>query len=341
VPDSDYRRRSIVGGIGVIGVNAPAAAATPGAGFPPNFGGNAIRFYFEDDATAKGHSLSPPVSPAFAAAWGSTASAVRRWLTGQGQTFDSPMATKSVAETSAAATDVLIGQFVSAPLIAQTLSGSIRGQISASEDAADADMRTAMVVKVVSNDGLTVRGTLLAIDDASALSSEFATSFTNRKLPLAATAPATLTPVTLLDGDRLVVELGYRSHNVLTASKTGSFRTGTATAADLTEDETSTLDNRPWIEFSNLNTNPPSGGGSSGTVTFAADGAVITQAIGEVVVQDATAGVKVTQAMAEVTVQDATPAMEVTQLMAEVVVSVDIGAWDVLMLDYNRMPGED
>ena len=152
------------------------------------------------------------------------------------------------AETSATAPyDVILRQFVSEPLQAQTISGTVKGQIRARESDPAAQMCAALVIRVVSNDGLTERGVLLAYFPA-ALSSGFdpATS-TNRKFP-----PSTaLTSVTCQDGDRIVVEIGHRAFNTVTTSYTGYvWFNNTIGTADLPEDEITTDNLCPWIEFS-------------------------------------------------------------------------------------------
>lgn len=158
----------------------------------------------------------------------------------------------SVNEVSASAThDVLMRQYISDPVNAVTISGTVKGVIRALESAADADFRSQMVIKVVSYDCATVRGTLIA-SDASALASEWdSATLTNRKFPLAWTGSGTsVSSVSAQDGDRIIIEIGYRAHNSTTAIKIGTLRFGDASGSDLAEDETSTTDDNPWVEFS-------------------------------------------------------------------------------------------
>lgn len=148
--------------------------------------------------------------------------------------------------------DVAIVQFVSNPLGgAQSISGTVKGIIRASENSASANYRAQMVIRVLSEDFATVRGTLLA-SDVSALSNEFDTVLTNRKFPLNwAGAGASVTTVNAEHTDRIVIEIGYRSHNASTSSFTGSLRLGDPIGStDLAENEVDTLDNTPWVEFS-------------------------------------------------------------------------------------------
>jgi hypothetical protein len=155
-------------------------------------------------------------------------------------------ANKSVLENvSNQPYDVLVSQFISDPMAAQTISGTIKGQLRVYEDNAAADFCRAVVVKVVSEDCSVLRGALLSHFPPS-LVSEFAGSATNRYFP-----PSTaVTQVVCQDGDRMVVEVGYRSFNAVTTAYTGYFRFGDNSASDLPEDETDTHDYNPWLEFS-------------------------------------------------------------------------------------------
>jgi hypothetical protein len=143
--------------------------------------------------------------------------------------------------------DFLVRQYVSDPLVAQTISGSgtVKGQIRVYEINALAEYCRGIIIKVVSNDGLTLRGTLLS-HFPSSLESEFATSLTNRFFPNS----QSLSEVVAQDGDRIVIEIGVRSFNTITSAYNAYFRFGDAAASDLPEDETSTSDYNPWVEFS-------------------------------------------------------------------------------------------
>lgn len=145
--------------------------------------------------------------------------------------------------------DACCAQFVSAPLEAQAISGTIKGVFLVRELAATDDLRAQLVVRVIGPDG-TVRGTLLGMD-TSALTSEFSTTYTNRKFPLAWTgAGATLTSVTALLGDRIVAEIGMRAHNSSGSAVNALFRLGVKATGDCAEDETGTTDLTGWLELS-------------------------------------------------------------------------------------------
>jgi len=105
-------------------------------------------------------------------------------------------------------------------------------------------------VFVVDPTGTSVRGVLFELDTTTALASELATTLTNRKIPF--TGPATLTPFTTQPGDRLVVELGYRTENSTATAYSHSLNTGEPSiASELPEDETTTTTTiDAWVEFS-------------------------------------------------------------------------------------------
>lgn len=144
--------------------------------------------------------------------------------------------------------DSLLIQFVSPPIAAQTVSGNVKAIIRASESATNGDFRSQINVRILGWDGTTVRGTLLA-HDTGALASEWATTLTNRKFPVNyAGSGGALTPVASQDGDRLIVEVGFRCHG---SNANGTIDIGDASVTDLVEDEVGTTGNNPWIEFDN------------------------------------------------------------------------------------------
>ncbi len=154
------------------------------------------------------------------------------------------------------ARDILIRQFVSDPIVgAQTISGTLKGQLRIHESDIAANYLPQIMVSVVSNNGLTVRGTPFGGDTRTTNVDEMATVSTNGKIPAAGISPVTLTSVSALDGDRLVVEIGCRANNTVTTDYTVRARFGCGTAtADLAEGGVETTDLNPWVEFSaNIN----------------------------------------------------------------------------------------
>ncbi|MDI6854391.1 MAG: hypothetical protein QME75_12400 [Deltaproteobacteria bacterium] len=205
----------------------------------------ATRLYFH--GSGPGDKYIPPVSPAYAAEWERTSAAARRYLSRLKRNSVNGEASGSEYEAGPA-NDTLLRQFVSDPLTAQTISGTVKGQLRCRESDAAADFCRAIVIKVVSEDGSTVRGTLLA-HFPEALASEFDAGATpvNRNFP----PSLSLTQVDAQAGDRLVVEVGFRAFNTVTTAYTGylHFNDYSGTS-DLPEDETTADNLCGWLEFS-------------------------------------------------------------------------------------------
>lgn len=199
----------------------------------------ATRFYFH------GSAYVPSISPAYDAEWNKTTNTVRRLMSPSKLTSISTTSTDLEAVTTSPY-DILNRQLVSKPLKAQTISGTVKGQLRCSESNEAADMCAALVIKVVSGDGGTVRGTLLSYFPSS-LTSEYATSLTNRYFP----PETTVNSVQVQDGDVLVIEIGTRAFNSESTSYSCSWHfLDSATVSDLPVDESTTDALCPWIEFS-------------------------------------------------------------------------------------------
>lgn len=199
---------------------------------------------------------TPDISPAFSAGWEVTDATVRRTLQRAPQ---DRLETGSVisewllaAETSTSVVDVAVFQAVSDPVGAGTISGFVKGSMSCRESAVGADARTQMRLVVVSNDGSTIRGVLLELDE-SALSNEWNTVARTRHFPLNWTGSgAALSSVAALEGDRIVCEVGFRAHNTSASSLNGEIRlTSDHANTDAPEaEDTLGTSLRGWIEFS-------------------------------------------------------------------------------------------
>lgn len=200
------------------------------------------RFYFPSTGAAA-------VSPSFETGWEDTSIATR--LKTVTTKIASAMTTVAFSDLDITDRDVLFRQYVGDPLIAQTINAqTLRMQIRGLETLSTNNMFVTWVVKIVSNDGTTVRGILVAItrDDVEV----DATTLTNRSLT------ATISSLEILDGDRLVVEIGTGGDP--TTVHDSSLRIGDADATDLLEDDTTTADNNPWLEFQQaliFQVNPP------------------------------------------------------------------------------------
>lgn len=200
----------------------------------------ATRFYFPAEGSG-----APNISPTFDVGWEQTGSATRlkllRKLTLSTTSTLADDTTRTVPITTTQ--DVLCNQFISDTIPSQlidtscTLSSVIRVLASATTE----NCTLAYVVKVVSNDGTIVRGTLLSNFNAGAA---FVATAATRIL--AATA---VTAVTAQPGDRLLVELGAHAAAPST-SGTYTMRQGTSAATDFALTSALTTDLNPWIEFS-------------------------------------------------------------------------------------------
>lgn len=195
----------------------------------------ATRLYFQATTAA-------PISPAYDAAWLSTAEGVRRNLIQSKET-----ATETVAGTLTGSTNdqTLAVQAISPPLSGnQTVSGTWTFMVRGRElDALDNVNRRVRGAWVVTNDGSSIRGTLVA-HATSGSTSEYATTLQGVQFANA----GAVTTVNALDGDRIVVELGPGSNTTGTTPQWEIVLGGTGTDhANANADTTGTV---PWVEFS-------------------------------------------------------------------------------------------
>jgi len=196
----------------------------------------ATRFYLP-------HSLHR-LTPAYAGGWTTTAGATRHSM----QTVKMSEALASVPTPVGGYTgerSMMSRQYISDPLSGSgTITGTIKGQLRCQSPSITYDYCLAIVAKVVSGDGATLRGTLLTLIPSS-LQSEWATTLINRNFPVS----TSVAEVAFQDGDRIVIELGAK------AFATGWYtnwyiRYGDSSGSDLPENETGTDDYCPWVELS-------------------------------------------------------------------------------------------
>lgn len=203
----------------------------------------ATRFYLQSTGATD-------ISPAFDAEWDKTNNAERHpCATTKANTSMNDI--RVVNPSVAANHDVLVAQFISDPLAAQTITGTVTGQVLAEQGNSLWNFHTQIILRVVSSTGSTVRGTLYAGTATTGTSSptnEFATSLTNRSFPH--TGTATLTSVSAQLGDRLVIEIGGRAHYSTSGTKDITFTIGDNNASDLAAGNTGTTENNPWIQLS-------------------------------------------------------------------------------------------
>jgi len=143
-------------------------------------------------------------------------------------------------------TNYIYGQWVSAPIASQTISAqTLKVQVRALEESTRANQYLAISVRVVSNDGTSVRGTILEARDGT----ELATSLTNRG------HSATTTQVVASANDRIVIEIGAGGDPDNSGSGANSHDSdmsfGDDSGTDLAENDTTTDAYNPWVEFPN------------------------------------------------------------------------------------------
>jgi hypothetical protein len=212
----------------------------------------ATRFYFPHNST--GNHPAPVTPSSWSAGWNKTTSTSSAALLNQKSTDELTVSVSLFTAASGTSGHfTAIARWVSAPLTPQTISGTVKGQFRCHEPSASDNFTLAVAIKVIQADG-TDRGALLAVsasDDTSATPPEMVnTTSTNRSFNNSSeSASLTLSSTAVSFGDRLVVEIGYRQASTSTSSGTIRAR-ATAGGTDLAEDNSTTTDNVPWIEFS-------------------------------------------------------------------------------------------
>lgn len=191
------------------------------------------------------------VSPAFAAEWENTAVAGRNRM--ETSKTDAVATTLAYTVNDSPATsnrDVLIKQYVSDPIAAGPIAGTLLGVIGrVYTGSALLNVRSQCLARVVSNDGATVRGTLYA-GDLESLTGDPSEEWVQGEARLIPRAgPVALSSVVAQADDRVVVELGYRKHSTQNVFSTGISLGEPATDA-LADLSNPGSDVAPWVEFS-------------------------------------------------------------------------------------------
>jgi hypothetical protein len=150
-----------------------------------------------------GSTVAAPVSPVFDASWTFTGDADRSKMTLKGNWAASSAANKTVNVTAAGNT--LARQFVSDPIPSQIFGGYLHMVVRCSQDATTTNCTLAMLAKVVSNDGATVRGVLCSVFGTDTAFDLTASPSTRNAIN------NVLSPIVAQQNDRLVVEIGVTS----------------------------------------------------------------------------------------------------------------------------------
>ncbi len=204
------------------------------------------RFYF----TTSG-SLTA-VTPAYSVAWKSTSGVTRHvmnYVKGSSLTGKSPIFNINAGARSSS----LERQYTSAPLVgAQTISGTVSGQLVVNEIAATDNVdQIVAVLKVVNNAGSLTSGMLLNLG-AYNIVGEFSAVVGGRNKKIF--NGQSITSVNASDGDRIVLEIGYWSSVAGTTPQTQAVYGETPPANDLIANELG-VPGIPWLQFNSVTLN--------------------------------------------------------------------------------------
>jgi plastocyanin len=197
-------------------------------------------------------SQTPSVSPSFGS-WGYTTEAGRYALLSSKAVSGESLVTGTRIGPSNSGITQLDRQYVSEPmsvgLVFTSGSTSVKAQLQCREFNNGDNTRSGLSIRIVSNDGTTTRAILLAPANYGLTSGEFVNGATLRNAAYA-NGDTVTSSYTTVEGDRLVVEIGYTDN--AGSSVEGQCRYGAPSGTDLPENETTTTTNNiPWIEFSN------------------------------------------------------------------------------------------
>lgn len=205
----------------------------------------ATRFYLSSSSSAPMLPADVYINVAPTSSWQETAALVHRRCS---EGWKRSTAMTSIASTSSATSPEThaTARFFSDPLEAQTISGTVSGQIRCLESASAGTGTVAIGIRVITPAG-TVRGTLLNVTGAAL---DYATSLTNRSIagPSSSTAVA-LTSTAVTAGDVIEIVLGTRDVDT-NASRSYTINIGDNAGSDLAVDQSTTTANNPWVEFS-------------------------------------------------------------------------------------------
>ena len=202
----------------------------------------ATRFYLPSTGAAA-------VAPDYDGAWEDTASASR--LAAVTEKISSAMANAAISgDSDATDKDYLTRQYVSVPIAAQTISvQTIKFQVRAQEDSSNNNLFTTIGIRVVTNDGSSVRGTVLAVTSDN-------TEMVVNSTPENRQFSATSTQVIAEANDRIVIEVGVGGDPSPAGNHDGYLVIGDNSGTDLPENDTETSAYNPWVEFANTLTWP-------------------------------------------------------------------------------------
>lgn len=181
---------------------------------------------------------------------------------------------KSYTDTITSINRVLLGQYISEKLSAGTINlGTVVGYIGARETSSSMNSCPSVIIKLVSEDGQTVRGILLSyLPTTTTNEYNTSTSYYSRVHPTSSTS----TSQAAQQGDRIVIEVGTYNNNTVATSYTCSLYLGSNNAYSNIGTTTTSIGSNanPYISFSNeLNISP--------SVTITSYNGLITDQIGD------------------------------------------------------------
>lgn len=220
------------------------------------------------------------VSPAYNAGWNVTTGAARFEMS---TTRDgSAIASKTTGNSGGAAVRrCLLDQWVSAPLAAQTITGTFTGQVRFSQNNATLPNvgQGFVYLRIVNADGS------IATEVGTATTTNLTTALTNRTLIALNVGTLNITA-----GQRICVDLGWNYSAGVTATINSTISRGSSSGTDLIVNNTTTTANNPWFQFSQtLLFQPPANDLCSGSILLTSAVACVNTA-GTILNATATAG---------------------------------------------------
>ncbi len=174
--------------------------------------------------------------------WESTGSAIIRQANQTGFKQSTTLANTTIAVANALATDeTCFGQFISPPLMAQTISGTVTGYARMSiANVTGATVQSRIKITVINRAG-TVVATLLAITAGAA---NLTTTLTSVQIANA----AALSSFACAAGDRICIEVGI-GRSLGTTARNGTVDFGSSSATNISSAGVTTANN-PVVTFS-------------------------------------------------------------------------------------------
>lgn len=151
-------------------------------------------------------------------------------------------------------TAVLGGRWISEPLNAQTISGTVTWCVGSAVGSVAIPGFQDVYIYATAGDADVVRGTLLSM----ALSASFANTSGSGQQTV-----ANLTSLALLGGDRLVIEYGHQMTPTSSTSRTTTSWYGNTGTTDLSSGSAAVTTQPGWLDFSALDASPYSGGSAA------------------------------------------------------------------------------